>query len=362
MKTLRNSLIAMLAIFAAACSTDDVQDRPVVKGIDEPVLMAPEEGNFYELDPNKLDVLAERFVWSAANFGEGIICSYDVEIDVKGDDFDTPSVIGTTSGVTQFAASVNVLNTAVQALGTTPFEPANFEVRIKAYVGSEVLYSNAVEMIITPFSTAIPKLWMPGGFQADSGYGDNFSHATAPQLSATAFGDTNFEGYVYIANTITSPDNGFKFSSQGDWSGTNYGAGATAGTLSADGGAANIIADAGYYLVKANTDALTYSLTATQWGVVGNATPGGWDNSTPMTYDPATKKWTVTLDLVPQTAPDNGWKFRANNAWDINLGAGSGANDLVYSGTNIGVAEAGTYTITLDLSNPRAYSYTIVKL
>lgn len=362
MKTLKNTILALLAVFAASCTSDDVENRPVVEGIDTPILQAPEEGNNYVLNPDNLDDLAERFVWTAANFGEGIIVNYDLEIDFSGEDFDTPSVIGSTNGVTQLAVSVNVLNSAIQTLEATPFEPSTFQVRVKAYVADNILYSNYVEITVTPFSTEIPKLWIPGGYQADSGYGDNWTHATAPMLSAVEFGDTNFEGYVYIANDITSPDNGFKFSAQAGWDGTNYGQGAGDGELSADGGASNLVANAGYYLVKANTEALTYSMTATQWGVIGNATPGGWDNSTPMTYDPETKKWSVIVEMTAQSAPDNGWKFRANNAWDINLGdtvANSTDGTLSYGGNNIGIAAAGTYLITLDLSNPRAYTYTI---
>src|SRR5690606_24684058 len=125
--------------------------------------------------------------------------------------------------------------TAIQSLEAAPFEPSAFQVRIKAYIGEEVLYSNEVEIVVTPFSTEIPKLWIPGGYQSTSGYGNDFDQSTAPTLSATEFGDPNFEGYMYIANDITSPDNGFKFSSQANWDGTNYGQGAADGELSSDG-------------------------------------------------------------------------------------------------------------------------------
>lgn len=359
-KILKNSMIAMLAVLAVSCNVDDVEDRPVVTGIDAPVLEAPEEGNAYVLNPETMDALAERFVWTAANFGEGVVPQYEVQIDFAGDNFDTPATIGTTAGALQFAASHSVLNTALQTLGATPFEISNFEVRVRAHVATQEMFSNPVEMIVTPYTTETPRLWVPGGYQSASGYGDNFTHATAPQLKAVSFGNTAFEGYVYIANDIISTDNGLKFSTQADWNGTNYGSGATANEVSATGG--NITANAGYYRVKVDTDALTLNMTQTTWGVVGNATPGGWDNSTPMTYDPATKKWWVVVALTPQTAPDNGWKFRANNAWDINYGdavLNSTDGKLSEGGSNIGVTTAGTYRIELDLSNPRDYKYTI---
>jgi hypothetical protein len=52
------------------------------------------------------------------------------------------------------------------------------------------------------------------------------------------------------------------------------------------------------------------------------------------------------------------WKFRANDGWDINLG-GSLSN-LTQGGDNIVCSEAGTFTITLDLSS-LPYTATVVK-
>jgi len=93
-------------------------------------------------------------------------------------------------------------------------------------------------------------------------------------------------------------------------------------------------------------------MTKTEWGLIGDATPGGWDNSTPMTYDPATGLWSVTTTLV-----NGAFKFRANNSWDINLGGD--LNNLSYGGDNIPIT-GGTYTITLNLTNPQAFKATIV--
>ena len=71
-----------------------------------------------------------------------------------------------------------------------------------------------------------------------------------------------------------------------------------------------------------------------------------------MSYDPATGLWSVTTTLV-----NGSFKFRANNGWDINIGGD--LNNLSYGGDNI-PATAGTYTITLDLSDPEAFKATVV--
>jgi len=78
-----------------------------------------------------------------------------------------------------------------------------------------------------------------------------------------------------------------------------------------------------------------------------------------MIYDPVSKTWSVTLDLTAQTAPDNG-KFRANDAWALNIGDNDADGTMEFDGQNIGVDVDGNYTITLDLSNPRAYTYSLV--
>lgn len=362
MKNITKSLIALLALAVVSCSVEDVQDRPVIEGVDSPVLTAPQSGAAYVLSPDAADSQAERFTWNSANYGGDVEVTYVVEMDKKGNSFKTPQELGTVKSQNQVSVSVSKLNSGALALSATPFVAGDFEVRIKSIVSTGIMYSNVVGIVVTPYTTETPKLWIPGGYQNASGYGSDWTHSSAPTLIAEGYGKTAFEGYVYfaIAQDGTKDGQGFKFSSQADWSGTNYGVGATAGTISTTGG--NLSIAAGYYRIKADTDPtkLTYTALKTTWGIIGNATPGGWDTDTPMTYDPATKKWTVTVTLTAQSAPDNGLKFRANGNWDLNYGDTGANGTLEEGGTNIGTT-AGNFLITLDLSNPRNYTYTIVK-
>ncbi|QRX64491.1 DUF5115 domain-containing protein [Dysgonomonadaceae bacterium zrk40] len=183
-------------------------------------------------------------------------------------------------------------------------------------------------------------LYVPGGHQG-------WDPANAPTLYSSNF-DFKYSGYVYFADGNTE----FKFTSQPNWDGPNYGDGGN-GTLSDDGGAGNlVVSEAGMYKIDVDLTANSYTLTKTEWGLIGDATDGSWDNSTPMSYDPVTGLWSVTTTLK-----DGTFKFRANNAWDINLGGD--LNNLSYGGDNI-QATAGTYTITLDLSDPEAFKATVV--
>jgi hypothetical protein len=141
-----------------------------------------------------------------------------------------------------------------------------------------------------------------------------------------------FTGYMYLNQS------GFKFCSQADWNGTNYGDG-----FSTAGDAANITMKEanGYYKVDVDLSTKTYSLTAiTRIGVIGDATAGGWSSDQEMTYNATDRAWEITgLKLT-----DGSIKFRANNGWDINWGGKVDA--LTQGGDNLNVT-AGTYDIKL---------------
>ena len=83
-------------------------------------------------------------------------------------------------------------------------------------------------------------------------------------------------------------------------------------------------------------------IKASEWGVVGSATPNGWNG-------PDIKMWNSTDgNLVAYATLSAGEiKFRKNNDWGVNLGGSNGT--LSSGGSNIAVA-AGTYKITINVS------------
>ena len=148
----------------------------------------------------------------------------------------------------------------------------------------------------------------------------------------------NYTGFMYLNQ------NGFKFCTQQNWDGTNYGA----TYFSKEGDNIIMTEEAGYYKVEVDLSAKTYTLTPiTTIGVIGDATEGGWDADQNMTYVPynsETKEpgyWEIKdINLTAGTI-----KFRANDAWDISWGGD--INSLTTNnGGNITV-DAGTYDIKL---------------
>ena len=144
----------------------------------------------------------------------------------------------------------------------------------------------------------------------------------------------HFTGYMYLNQ------NGFKFSTQPNWDGTSYGADFD---TAPDAGNIVITKDAGFYQVDVDLSAKTYTLTPFTIGIIGNATPKGWDSDTDMTYNPEKRCW----ELNDVTLTKGEMKFRSNHSWnDPNPNWGGTLDALVQKGDNIAV-EAGTYDIKL---------------
>lgn len=148
----------------------------------------------------------------------------------------------------------------------------------------------------------------------------------------------HFTGYMYLNQ------NGFKFCTQPNWDGTNYGA-----DFNTAGDAANITMTepAGYYKVDVDLSAKTYTLIPiTTIGIIGSASPNGWDSDVDMTYVPynAETKALGYWEAKDITLASGEIKFRANDDWAINWGGD--VNALTQGGGNISV-DAGTYDIKL---------------
>ena len=150
----------------------------------------------------------------------------------------------------------------------------------------------------------------------------------------------HFTGFMYLNQ------NGFKFCTQPEWKGTNYGA-----NFDTAPDAANITMTeaAGYYKVDVDLESKSYVLTPiTTIGIIGSASPNGWDSDVDMTYVPYnkdTKEVNGYWEVKNITLSAGEIKFRANDGWDISWG-GELDNLTTKNGGNITV-EAGTYDIKL---------------
>jgi len=349
MKTIKNLTIIILALLClTACEEEEtfVIDSANAKVA---AINSPSNSAAIVLDIARPMELVTTVVWDPAVYDQPTEINYTVQLANSGTDFAEPIDAGTTTK-TFVTWTHEVLNgVAVGNLGLVPFSAGDVDIRIKSFVGDngEVTYSNPITLSITPYTTELPKLAVPGNHQG-------WDPPSAPLLRASAFGETAFEGYVWLdgEHKFVAPDAAGVI----DWgAGPDYGDDGSFSGLLVEENEVNCNAPvAGYYLIKADTAALTYTETLHNWGVIGSGTPSGWDTDTDMTYDPATQTWSITLNLTADEI-----KFRSNDSWDLNYGDTGADTSLEENGDNIAVPEAGNYTITLDFSSARAYTYSL---
>lgn len=347
MKTWINKIFILSVLSLVLFSCDKDEERLTLRTGASPTLSASSDDIVLSADNREDDAMA--FTWSAAEYGYQAAVKYTLEFIPEGGDFETAKSVETSPGTLTKTFTVAELNTLAAQLGLLPDSENAVQVRVKSEVSPEVAptYSNVIGFNVTPFLDIIeyPSLWVPGSHQG-------WNPGTAPKVSSVNDNGV-YEGYVNFPDA----QNNFKFTPEPNWDndfgGTSSG---NKGTLAPKASDLQVNG-AGYYQLKANTNQMTWEAVRTTWGVIGNATAGGWDSDQDLTYDATEQVWKATLNLVAGEI-----KFRANDGWDINMGDDGPDGLLEYGAANIVIEEAGQYEVILNLSNPGNYSYSVTKL
>jgi hypothetical protein len=147
--------------------------------------------------------------------------------------------------------------------------------------------------------------------------------------------------------TVALTEGELKFRANDAWTINWGGSGFPTGTAVPNGDNIAVTA-AGNYLVSFNTSTLEYSFLVignySTVGLIGDATPGGWDTDSPMNQDAGDQSvWKLRVTLGNGEA-----KFRANNDWGVNWGGGTFPSGVAtQDGPNIPVV-AGEYRVTFN--------------
>jgi hypothetical protein len=162
--------------------------------------------------------------------------------------------------------------------------------------------------------------------------------------------DGKFEMYTYL----TAAGGGFKFLQVKDWVG-DWGKGDAGKVVQEGENNLEVLTD-GFYRVAVDFTNMTYSVQAVDFGIVGSATPGGWDNDTDMTFVGGLGSYTWEVDVMLGAGE---YKFRANDGWDINFGKGDSDGTLKFNAGNIVSPGAGNYHVEIVLDPVTGYTYSI---
>lgn len=356
------NILVLLFLLAAACKKEGPQLTLNTNGSFTAALKASADS--VTLAPANDNDSVLSFSWPAVSYGDNVAVTYTLQLDTPGDTTGTKPW----GKAQQFVAGNNVLkysftgkdlNNLLQSLNLFSTTRLAFRVlaNVNQYNGSAsaipTTWSSVTSVKITPYLT---NLFIPGGYQG-------WNPAAAPMLNPVAGMPGLFEGYVNITGSGIQY---FKYTNAPDWNHTNYGDGGN-GTFSTDGNAAGLsVPGPGYYELSANLNNNTWTATKTTWGIIGDATPGGWSNDTQLNYDATNQVWTLTVPMKQAGS----FKFRANNAWSIDFGIDKSGN-IQYADNplfpynpnldNLTVPADGTYLITLDLHVSGKYTYSAIK-
>ncbi len=348
--TLITLFLAMLGLLLVSCKSDITQ--PVINSNPSAPALADVSITAQFTMANTDSLI--RFSWSAPDFGFSASVDYVVEVSPKSDFSSNVAQLIKTQKLTG-TAKVGDVNALLLSWNNPIGTAATFYYRVSATLDGTTLpavYSSVKSKSITPFDAVInwPMIYAPGSYQGWTPGADN------GKLFSYGYNNT-YEGIIRLKNGADATIQ-FKITSAPDWNHTNWGGTLTqsgnnySGTLDPSGGNYEVLPAC--YQIKVDVSALTISLTKTDdWGLIGDATAGGWNTSTPMFYNGQRKMWEITTDLTAGT-----FKFRANDAWDLNYGSNANDGTLQGNGSNIPIAAAGNYTIRFD---PVAKTYTVKK-
>lgn len=190
------------------------------------------------------------------------------------------------------------------------------------------MFTFDMDKLTYTIALTIENLYTPGG-------SNGWNQAASQMLYTTDY--ANYMGFAHLNGE-------FKFTSQPDWNGINFGNSGEEGKLSTDGGAGNLSASAdALYWCQVNITSLTYSITEiTSCGVIGEL--NSWGGQEALTPSADFLTWTGTIDF----GAGGEWKIRFNDNWDINLGGDM--NNLSVGGANM-KASAGVHKVTLNLGS-----------
>lgn len=347
MKTAKNIFILSLfcSSFVLSCAEEEI--GPVLSEsstFSAPLLKSPSTAAPFIIIPENASEVFEDFVWEKTKYNIPLASDYVVQMD-DNEEFDSPKTLATTSGESA-SVSNRRFNDVMLSLGLPGWEESTVYVRVRSTLSgvqtSDTLYSNVIARTVTTFqssecgnfcSMGIIGSATPGGWDTDS------------DMRLADPGKVDKSTWVVVIYLEGGQE--VKFRAGDDWA-NNWGGGSAFPTGTATPGGDNIpIPTSSYYKVEFNDESGEYSfemLTTPAFstiGVIGDATPGGWDADTDLTQDPDNENlWTGTIILT-----DGEVKFRAEDDWADNWGAATFPSGYgVGGGDNIPV-KAGTYYV-----------------
>lgn len=361
MKKLSIILMAFVAFAGLnSCSSEDdvvFTAKPDPEGIN----FINSFNQTYILTPATAGNVAERFVWNTVDFDVPTNITYELQGSTDAD-FTSFDILGAT-GDNNLAVKVSQLMSLAKDAGldadgeTEAPNSGPIYFRVKAYAGEDGGNGLSEMSEIKSLTVVMPEAAVDEEVDLKELY--FVGNATPDNWNNNAnniplFRDPENPDQFYFTGKFVAGE--FKLlETLGAWQpqwGLDAGTFTSSDILGGDPGAFPVSAD-GYYKLTVNTDEQTFTwepadgASATTYstvGIIGAATPGGWDADTDLTQSAFNPHIWFINDISLTT---EAFKFRANDAWDVNWGIASAAlsdKANLGSGDNMTVEE-GTYDV-----------------
>ena len=359
------SMAAALGMIAG-CQKPDMVQIAAPEDVVAPVLEAVEGP--IEITPSNMVDGKVAFTWSLADYGVMTQVNYSLEAATAANP-DTKVTI--TSGITANAEALEAgkisTEIAYEALNAILFNDLKLNdgvaedvlFTIAAKVGEYApVYSNsvAVSCKVTAAEKQYPKLTVAGSYAYN-----NWTPGKGQFVFDFEGTDAKYSGVIDFGEDVSALQ--FKFVGEA-WGNNEFSvpAGETQAPEAAElplvaGGGDNIAAYTTHRFYSLTLDKGTpkviKNFSFNSLGVIGDATPTGWDADTDMQFNPEKQRFYVDLTLIDGTI-----KFRADDAWDVNWG---GADGVLASGADNIPVTAGDYRIYVNLNDPANPTYELNK-
>ena len=335
----------------AGCQKPEMVQISAPEDVVAPVLSPVADIN---ITAANLGLESVTFEWSAADFGAQTQVNYAIEVAAAGQS----DKVVVTSGVTETSAVVSYesLNAVLlYDLGLVSGISENVDFYVSAKVGEYAkVYSAPVttSATVTEAEKEYPKLTVAGSYAYN-----NWTPGKGQFVYDFEGTDVKYSGVIDFGEDVSALN--FKFVGTA-WGENEFSV--PSGEAQAPEAAELPLVAGGGDNIAAYTTHRFYSLTLDKsapkviknfsfnsLGVIGDATPTGWDADTDMEFNTEKQRFYVDLTLIDGTI-----KFRADDGWDVNWG---GADGVLASGADNIAVTAGNYRIYVNLNDPANPTY-----
>ncbi|NTS40581.1 SusE domain-containing protein [Flavisolibacter sp. BT320] len=315
---------------------------------------------------------ATTFNWTPSFNGYTGTITYAIQYDSSGKNFASPQEVAVGAGVLTKALTQAEINATAINEGVVGGSAGKLEYRLKATTAQgAVAYSNAISVTINTYVPVPPNLYIVG--DATPGGWDNPVPVPSQQF-------TKVDAYTFsITLGLTAGRSYLLLPLNGNWDskygGATDGTAAGGGVLLKDGAVpgSNTPSPAvsGIYKIVVNFQTGRYTVTKVEVPanlyIVGDATPGGWDNPVAVPSQQFTRISDASYGIVINLKAGSSYLLLpSNGSWDhkfggVTDGTGTGGGALLADGAVPGSntpapATSGLYKIIVNFATN---SYTV---